>query len=87
MVEPHFVKGLDNFAAFHEGPYGYIQSYWVRTPGQIVYTISVPPNSTATLRLLIDKNQKLYSNHKLLSFGTGIFMQKLKAGTYLYTLE
>ena len=54
ILKPNFVPGLDQFEASHDGPFGKIESKWQRTGGNLVYTVAVPPNSTATLFLLTD---------------------------------
>ena len=51
LLEPNFVSGLTQFEARHTGPYGEIISSWKREAGKILYTVVIPPNSTATLRL------------------------------------
>ena len=51
LLEPHFVAGLDHFDATHDGPYGTIRSSWKRSGKGVTYSVTVPPNSTATLRL------------------------------------
>ena len=51
LLEPHFVTGLDQFEATHDGPYGTIRSSWKRTGKSVTYAVTIPPNSTATLRL------------------------------------
>ncbi|MDD4645799.1 MAG: alpha-L-rhamnosidase C-terminal domain-containing protein, partial [Bacteroidales bacterium] len=51
ILEPHFVQGLDHFEASHDGPYGKIVSSWKREGGKVIYTVVIPPNSTATVRL------------------------------------
>ena len=51
QLRPHFVPGLDHFTASHEGPYGQIVSSWKKEGGIIHYTVTIPPNSTATLWL------------------------------------
>ena len=51
LLEPHFVKGLDHFEATHDGPYGKIISTWKKEKDHIVYTVTIPPNSTATVIL------------------------------------
>lgn len=50
-LEPHFVAGLNGFEASHEGPYGTIRSAWKRSKKGVTYSVTIPPNSTATLRL------------------------------------
>ncbi len=51
LIEPHFVAGLDHFEATHESPYGTIRSSWKRAGTDISYSLTIPPNSTATLHL------------------------------------
>ncbi|WP_332369823.1 alpha-L-rhamnosidase C-terminal domain-containing protein [Spirosoma telluris] len=51
LIEPHFVSGLDRFEATHNGPYGTIRSGWERSSTGITYSLTVPPNSTASLKL------------------------------------
>ncbi|GAB4049718.1 glycoside hydrolase family 78 protein [Spirosoma litoris] len=51
LLEPHFVAGLDHFEATHDSPYGTIRSSWKRVWQGVSYSVTVPPNSTATLKL------------------------------------
>ena len=51
ILKPNFVNGLSFFEASHKGPFGEITSRWQKSNGQILYTIIVPANSTATLIL------------------------------------
>ncbi|MDP4292349.1 MAG: family 78 glycoside hydrolase catalytic domain, partial [Bacteroidota bacterium] len=62
LIEPHFVEGLDHFEASHAGPNGIISSYWKRTGDKISYTLVVPANSTATVKLHVQEGQKIYQN-------------------------
>ncbi|HJW16907.1 MAG TPA: family 78 glycoside hydrolase catalytic domain [Flavisolibacter sp.] len=56
LLEPYFVKGLDSFSCYHDGPFGRVFSSWRRVKNQIEYEVTVPANSTATLIL---KGKKL----------------------------
>ena len=49
FLRPNFVDGLDRFTAYHRSPYGLIVSSWTRRGGKVVYKVTVPPNTTATL--------------------------------------
>jgi len=49
ILKPNFVAGLDSFSAEHDGPYGKIVSEWKRSEDGLIYHVSIPPNSTATL--------------------------------------
>lgn len=51
LLEPHFVAGLSHFEAWHESPYGRITSSWKRKGKTVVYTVTIPANATATLKL------------------------------------
>ena len=67
LLQPNFVKGLDHFSATHQGPYGTISSAWKRTATGIVYTVIIPPNSTATVHLTIESNQQFFKDGKQLA--------------------
>ncbi len=51
LLQPHFVEGLDHFAAEHDGPYGKIVSSWKKENNVVIYQITIPANSTATVFL------------------------------------
>ncbi|THU32898.1 alpha-rhamnosidase [Niastella caeni] len=51
LLQPYFIKSLNQVEVTHESPYGTIVSSWKRSGRKIVYTVVVPPNSTATLTL------------------------------------
>jgi alpha-L-rhamnosidase len=70
LLQPNFVEGLEAFEATHTGPYGKIISSWKKSGGNIIYDISIPANSTATLKLQLDKGKKLFENGKLVSNGS-----------------
>jgi len=49
ILKPNFVKGLKEFEARHESPYGEIVSAWQRNGKKVTYEAVVPENTTATL--------------------------------------
>ncbi|MDB5021897.1 MAG: alpha-rhamnosidase, partial [Pedobacter sp.] len=49
LLKPNFVKGLNQFEASHEGPYGTIVSSWKRRGAKVLYEVVVPANSKATI--------------------------------------
>ena len=51
VLKPNFVSGLKEFEAKHEGPYGTIISSWKKAGEEILYDVTIPANSTATLYL------------------------------------
>ena len=70
LLTPHFVAGLDQFAATHQSPYGLIRSAWQRNGKGVSYSVTVPPNATATLALPLAAGQRVYEGGKLLSPAT-----------------
>ena len=80
LLRPHFVPGLDHFEASHEGPYGTIRSSWKKEGKVIMYTVTVPPNSTATLELP-------GQNGATGQAGEGMQTIELGAGTYVYRVK
>lgn len=60
LLEPNFVAGLDRFSVAHESRFGHFISMWRRDANKIIYTVTVPPNSSARLRLKLDAGKKLY---------------------------
>ena len=88
LLEPHFVAGLNQFEATHNGPYGQIRSAWKRTGNSIAYSVTVPPNSTATLTLPIATGQQLLDSGKPVKPVSGksnVF--SLTAGTYQFEIN
>jgi alpha-L-rhamnosidase len=73
LLEPHFVAGLNEFEAVHQGPYGKIVSSWKRTGEQLTYNVIIPANTTATLTLPAIQGKQRY--------------HQLKAGTYQFEIK
>jgi alpha-L-rhamnosidase len=57
LLEPHFVKDLDSFYCEHKCFFGKIVSSWKRSGNKIVYKITIPANSTASL--ILPKTKKV----------------------------
>jgi alpha-L-rhamnosidase len=66
LLRPHIAAGLDSFYVAHEGPYGLIKSGWKRKGVQIDYSVTIPPNSSASLTL----DEGLQTLHRELPPGT-----------------
>ncbi|MCU0362557.1 MAG: glycoside hydrolase family 78 protein [Bacteroidales bacterium] len=49
LLKPLFVEGLNSASVTHVSPYGEIVSEWIRKKNTIVYGITVPANSGASL--------------------------------------
>jgi len=50
-LRPHFVAGLNYATVSYRSPYGDIVSKWERKKKEVIYTVTVPANSTAELYL------------------------------------
>ncbi|MEI7423366.1 MAG: family 78 glycoside hydrolase catalytic domain [Prolixibacteraceae bacterium] len=93
LLEPHFVKGLNQFEATHQGPYGLIVSSWKRIHDQVEYEVIIPANSTATLKLtgkkIIEGNQPVDKNPyiKLVNSDNSLNTYSLSSGKYHFILN
>lgn len=89
ILRPYFVEGLDHFEATHQGPYGTILSSWEKGGSKIIYNVSIPPNSTATLYLqgsyTVQEGEPV-SAHDVSGMGDVSIIQ-LAAGNYVFLLE
>lgn len=82
LLEPHFVKELNEFSAEHDGPYGKIVSSWKRANGKVTYQLRVPPNSRATLTL--PEAKQIKQDGSVLTMAGGKREVKLEAGRYVF---
>jgi len=51
ILQPHFVTGLTYSTVSHHSPYGEIISKWERKKKDVIYSVTVPANSTADVYL------------------------------------
>ncbi|WP_316793949.1 glycoside hydrolase family 78 protein [Pedobacter frigoris] len=82
LLQPNFVSGLNHFEASHDGPYGEILSSWKREGNAVIYTVTIPANSTATLMLPLENGKKVYQHGKMISG-----KMELKAGKYEFEIK
>jgi alpha-L-rhamnosidase len=86
ILEPHFVPGLEHFEARYNGPYGEIVSSWKRSDGHVLYSVTIPPNSEASLHLhaksIIASSGELIEQQE-----NGSFTLNLDSGSYQVTIE
>lgn len=93
LLEPHFVKGLNQFEASHQGPNGLIVSSWKRNRDKVEYEITIPANSTATLKLtgkkIMEGNQPVEKNTfiKLVISENTLNTFSLSSGKYHFTIN
>lgn len=82
VLRPYFPADLSDFDCSFESPYGRIQSAWVRTGNKITYTVRIPANSHATLRIPLKNKEQVYVQGKPVAAE-----QKLAAGDYTFIIE
>lgn len=82
LLQPNFVKGLDHFEASHEGPYGTIISSWKRKGTKVIYAVTIPANSSATVYFPLESGQAAYRANKKQST-----VLPLEAGYYLFEIK
>ena len=93
LLKPYFVEGLDNFSAEHDGPYGKIMSSWKKEENKIIYSIVVPPSSTATVWLhgknvLLEGKTIEDSDHAELVYQDDQeYKVQLESGSYAFVVE
>ncbi|PWG78642.1 alpha-L-rhamnosidase [Pararcticibacter amylolyticus] len=96
LLEPTFPAGLNEFSAEHSGPYGIIRSAWKKTGNKVIYSVTVPPNSTAEARLpagktkILDVNGKRSANTNLAAVTNSGALKdsySLQPGTYRFEIR
>ncbi|RYE06660.1 MAG: alpha-rhamnosidase, partial [Sphingobacteriaceae bacterium] len=78
LLQPNFVNGLDHFEAKHAGPFGTISSSWQRKGKRILFTVFIPANSSATVKLPKINGLQVFADRKLISADT----LQLESGKY-----
>lgn len=82
LLKPNFVEGLNQFEATHNGPSGLIVSSWKRSGKGVIYNVTVPPNSTATVYLPVAGKQKAYKDGKTVEA-----ISIIESGTYKFEIK
>ena len=82
ILRPNIVEGLDSLEAEYDGPYGKIISAWKRNYKVIVYTVVIPPNSTASLSLSPGGGRKVYLDNRTVTENS-----RLEAGKYQFIIK
>lgn len=83
ILKPHFVKGLSQFEARHEGPYGEIVSGWKTEGDHIRYHVVIPANSTAELHP--GEGYYIYKNNKKDRERNGVL--RLSSGSHEFLIK
>ncbi|HEY3369785.1 MAG TPA: glycoside hydrolase family 78 protein [Prolixibacteraceae bacterium] len=90
ILKPNFVSGLNQFEAKYDSPYGTIVSSWEKSKGKILYQVTIPANSTATLYLnakKVTQSGKDLSENKLIRTEKNkdqLLCMHLQAGNYKF---
>jgi alpha-L-rhamnosidase len=82
FLQPSFIKGLDQFEAKHDGPFGNVISSWKRSGQRIAYHVVVPANSTATITFPVGKT--IYNGKQKMA---AVKSMNLNAGVYDYFID
>lgn len=87
LTLPSGQERISHASASHQSPYGEILSSWrLNDDGTLVYTCTIPANTTATLRLPVSsQNDKVKGNAKSNGFQDGCRLYQLGSGTYTFT--
>ncbi len=91
VLKPSFISTLDGVDISHESPYGEITSAWEHENKSVVYSVTIPANSTADFYIpqgySIKKASDATNGNKvdLLADADGIC--KLKSGSYVIELR
>jgi alpha-L-rhamnosidase len=85
-LQPQFTRRLDYVKASLDSPYGLIVSHWQVKGDQLLYDVTIPPNSSATLVLPVPP-QAIRQSGQPLSISEGSTTRlPLVGGTYHFSL-
>ncbi|MEO6148912.1 MAG: alpha-L-rhamnosidase C-terminal domain-containing protein, partial [Mucilaginibacter sp.] len=84
QLRPNFVAGLPQYSSSHDGPFGRITSSWVRKGASVIYSATVPANSTAAIYITLKTGQHIYLKNKQVNTAGPI---EVSAGTYKFVIK
>ncbi|WP_163407958.1 glycoside hydrolase family 78 protein [Flavobacterium ajazii] len=79
FIQPEVVGDMTFAKATYESIYGKIASAWEKKDGKLILKVEIPANTSATVKLPVDKNSEIKVNGKL--------TENLKLGSGKYTIE
>jgi alpha-L-rhamnosidase len=85
VLAPQFTSRLNYVKASLDSPYGRISSYWHAEKNQMLYDVTVPPNSSALLELPVPPQAVRESGKPIAAGNTPITVLNLPAGTYHFS--
>lgn len=83
FLKPEFSTRLNSYKVNFDSPYGLISSGWRIENGTVTYEVTVPPNSSATLKLPVAGDDLKESGDPIAPAENGTWT--LAAGTYKFT--
>ena len=83
-LQPQFTSRLSYLKASLESPYGLISSSWHATRHEMIYDVTIPPNSSALLLLPVPPQQVRQSGKSLAVGIAPVTTLALSAGTYRF---
>ena len=86
FLNPQFTTRLSRVKASLDSPYGLIASHWQVENDQLLYEVTIPPNTTATLTLPVPPRDVRQSGQSLQTPDDHITRLLLVAGTYHFSL-
>jgi alpha-L-rhamnosidase len=86
FLNPQFTTRLSHVKASLDSPYGLIVSDWQVKNDQLLYEVTIPPNTTATLTLPVPPRDVRQSGQSLQTPDDHITRLLLVAGTYHFSL-
>ena len=69
VIAPQFIDALTWAKASVDGPYGTIATSWTREGKKVKLEVTVPPNTTAIVRLPGQAEHRVGSGRKVFEFG------------------
>lgn len=82
LLNPNFVSGLEHFNAIYNGPYGEIVSSWKRKGSSVIYNVTIPANSSATITFPLNEDKRAYRGDKLMKQ-----QFRISAGRYEFEIK
>ncbi|MDR0415495.1 MAG: hypothetical protein LBH84_08820 [Prevotellaceae bacterium] len=85
LLEPVFPEGLGSVSVGYESPYGTIASSWTRKGDNLSWHVTIPANTTATVKVPARFNLQV-SGNSAFSFAEGeggVSTVELGSGDYL----
>jgi alpha-L-rhamnosidase len=86
IVKPYPVSGLTHVKASHVSPYGTITSAWRRAAGTLTISVTVPPNTTATV-YVPGKDATETGGLKAARAENGATVFEAGSGSYTFTVK